>query len=186
MPAPGTGTLLSTPRVSPGRSGRMSVRPAREGNAGGDRHHMENPTPVFLPWSSAASSQHSHWCPLGRARIQFRAAAQGSAWSFMLPAQTCPQSWHTPAGGRDPWRSHLGDTTLLCSQAVTLRAKEWPIPNLGGLRSRGRAQAATTEGKDCRDEDISFSQPKPTLKGQNPQTVPKSQGWRWEGTAAWQ
>lgn len=44
----------------------------------------------------------------------------------MLPAQTCPQSWHTPAGGRDPRRSHLGDTTLLCSQVVTLRAKKWP------------------------------------------------------------
>lgn len=24
------------------------------------------------------------------------------------------------------------------------------------------------------------------LKGQNPQTVPTSQGWSWEGTAAWQ
>lgn len=48
------------------------------------------------------------------------------------------------------------------------------------------AQAATMEGRDCREQEISFSQPKSTLKGQNPQTVPKSQGWRWEGTAAWQ
>lgn len=69
------------------------------------------------------------------------------------------------------------------------------IPNLGGLSSRGRAQApplrlaaqaVTTEGRGCREKDIGFSQPKSTLKGQNPQTVPKSQGWCWEGTAAWQ
>lgn len=46
--------------------------------------------------------------------------------------------------------------------------------------------AATMEGRDCREQEINFSQPKSTLKGQNPQTVPKSQGWRWEGRAAWQ
>lgn len=35
VPAPGAGTLFSAPRVLPGRSGRMSVRPARERNTGG-------------------------------------------------------------------------------------------------------------------------------------------------------
>lgn len=96
----------------------MSVRPAREGNAAGERHPMENTPPVFSSWSAAAPTQHSHRCPLGRAGIRLRTSAQGSAWSFILPAQTCPQSWHTPDGGRDLWRSPLGDTILLCSLRV--------------------------------------------------------------------
>lgn len=75
-----------------------------------------------IPWkchSCPSTLGSCCFCPaqppgsLGRARIWFHASAEGSARSFMLPAQTCPQSWHTPAGGRDPQRSHLGDTTLL-------------------------------------------------------------------------
>lgn len=336
----------------------MSVRPAREGNTAGERHHMENTTPVFSPWSAAAPTQHSHRCPLGRARIRLCASAPGSTWSFILPAQTCSQSWHTPMAetyGGVPWvtppcfapsacqgmvldihsqtpahhsgsqlalsrsqeiphqprvlphggdphqclvtgskpsteageegaprtpvasrkggdkqsgkiraeitaqavtssgaaapslggHCHPGDLLPLFSMAraaqpslaehlqlpqtksppwniqgpqgstkaflkklgFTLRIHscergggqgrrgDVAIPNPGGQGSRGRAQAppprpaaqaATTEGRDCRQKDISFSQPKSTLKGQNPQTVPKSRGWCWEGTAAWQ
>lgn len=70
----------------------------------------------------------------------------------MQPAQTCPQSWHTPAGGREPCRSHLGDTTLLCSQVGTPHAKEWPWMLIASTCSPRRIPACSVQ--PCRSQEI--------------------------------
>lgn len=101
VPAPGTGTLLSTPHVLPGNSCHMSVCSARERNTGGETHHKENPTPAFLPRSCAVSppaqtsvspKEDAATCP----------CSCSSALNFLLRTETCPwvpaptYQWQSP------------------------------------------------------------------------------------------
>lgn len=197
------GTLCSKPSTGTGEEGapRTAVASRKRGaeNAG-----AEITAQVVTSSSAAAPSlgghchPGAHLPPLSMAR-----AAQASlAEHLQLPQAKLTPLDHPEPPGQDKGilrkaGFHLKNS-LLRARSGTGQEGSSVLPfqiwgSWGAEAERAQAppprlaaQAATMEGRDCREQEISFSQPKSTLKGQNPQTVPKSQGWRWEGTAAWQ